>query len=110
MIDIQYVRDNPNLVKQKSKQKGYDIDIDKLLSLDKERRELLQTVETLRAQRNEIADKMKQSGGKPDQAAIEEGKRVKMELAEREGYLETCEAEWNALLKSIPNMPWTMSL
>ncbi len=108
MIDIQYVRDHPDLVKEKSKQKGYDIDVEKLLLLDGQRRELLQTVETLRAQRNEIADKMKQSGGKPDPAAIEEGKRVKVELAEREGYLETCENEWLTLLKSVPNMPLDM--
>jgi len=105
MIDIQYVRDNPDLVQEKSKQKGYEIDIQKLLARDEQRREVLQTVENLRAQRNEIAEKMKQSGGKPDPEAIEEGKRVKVELAEREGYLETCEAEWSVALKAIPNMP-----
>ena len=30
MVDIQFIRENPDLVKEKSKQKGYDIDIDEL--------------------------------------------------------------------------------
>lgn len=105
MIDIQFVRDNPEVVKEKSRQKGYKIDVDRLLQLDGERRDLLQTVESLRARRNEIADSMKNSGGKPDDAAIEKGKRIKIELSEREGYLEQVESEWLPLLKSVPNMP-----
>jgi seryl-tRNA synthetase len=36
MIDIQFVRDNPELVTQKSKQKGYEVDIKRLLELDTE--------------------------------------------------------------------------
>ena len=105
MIDIQIVRDNPEYVKEKARQKGYDIDVEKLISLDTARRELLQTVESLRQRRNEIAEKMKQSGGKPDEASIEEGKQIKLELAERESYLEQTEAEWLNLLKGVPNMP-----
>lgn len=103
MIDIQIVRDNPNLVKQKSSEKGYEIDIDKLLKLDGDRRELLQQVEALRARRNENADKMK--GGKPEQALIDEGKMIKVELAEREELLNKTEAEFTSLWKSVPNMP-----
>lgn len=105
MIDIQIVRDNPQLVKEKAAQKGYDIDTERLLQLDGERKELLQTVEVLRRRRNEIADSMKSSGGKPTSEAIEEGKQIKVELAEREGYLNQVEAEWLPLLKSVPNMP-----
>jgi seryl-tRNA synthetase len=108
MIDIQIVRDSPDMVREKAKQKGYDIDIDQLLVLDTERREILQTVEKLRARRNEIADSMKASGGKPDQASIDEGKQIKAELATREELLKKTEAEWLELLKSIPNMPLDM--
>ena len=55
MIDIQLVRDNPQRIKEKAKQKGYEIDVDQLLQIDKERKELLLTVENLRARRNEIS-------------------------------------------------------
>lgn len=104
MIDIQLIRDNPKLVKEKSAKKGFEVDIDKLLELDRERLELLQTVEALRAKRNENAEKIKKAG-KPDSELVNEGKRIKIELAEKEKYLSETEQEWTELLKSVPNMP-----
>lgn len=103
MVDIQIIRDNPGFVKEKSKQKGYEVDIDTLLSLDEERRELLSQVEALRQKRNEIAGRMK--GSKPSEEVINEGKQVKVELAEREELLDKAESGWLALLKQVPNMP-----
>src|ERR1039458_9665993 len=55
MLDIQFIRDNPELVAEKSKQKGYDVDVQQLLGFDTERRELLKQVEDLRRQRNEVS-------------------------------------------------------
>lgn len=107
MIDIQYVRDNPEIVKTKSQQKGYAVDVDRLLELDAERRELLVQVEALRGRRNDNADKMKASAanGRPDQNLIDEGKQIKIELSEREVYLDGVETEYINLLKLVPNMP-----
>jgi seryl-tRNA synthetase len=48
MLDIKFIRENPQLVTEKSKQKGYDVDVDQLLGFDKKRSELLQQVEELR--------------------------------------------------------------
>ncbi len=96
MIDIQFVRDNPELVKQKAKQKGVEVDVDELFRLDVERKELLQRIEALRQRRNEISDST--SGGKPEPSAIEEAKNLKLELAEREGYLNETEAQCFRLL------------
>lgn len=103
MVDIQFVRDNPELVKEKSAQKGYEVDIPALLALDDDRRVLLAQVETLRQRRNEIATSMK--GGKPSQELIDEGKQLKIELAEREQLLSETESQWTALLKKVPNLP-----
>ena len=104
MVDIQFIRDHADEVKQKTVQKGYTVDIDELLRLDSERLELLQQVEGLRQQRNENAAAMK-SGGRPDQALIDTGKQIKVELAHREALLtETTEA-WHLLHKLVPNMP-----
>ena len=66
MLDIQFIRDNSELVAEKAKQKGYPVDIAKLLQLDAERRELLATVESLRQKRNETAAKIQSAGGTPD--------------------------------------------
>ncbi len=102
MIDIRLVREQPDLVAQNARNKGYDIDIAKLVALDDDRRTLQQQVDDLREKRNQNAAKMK--GGKPDQAVIDEGKQIKVELAEREGYLASTDEQWLALLKSVPNM------
>jgi len=102
MIDIQVLRADPKLVKQKAKQKQSDVDVDAILSLDKERIELIQQVEALRQRRNEISSKMK--GGKPDQASIDEGKQIKIELADREKLLSETESDFKELLGAIPNL------
>lgn len=101
MLDIQFIRDNKDLVQEKSKQKGYNVDISRLMELDVERLELLKQVEVMRTRRNEIASSMK--GGRPDQALVDEGKQIKVELADRESLLAKLEAEWLALLKEVPN-------
>lgn len=106
MIDIEFVRQHPDEVREKSAQKGYPVDVDALLKSDAEYKELLTTVEALRAKRNEISGRMKpDAGGKPSDADINEGKQVKIELAEREGYLAVAEKTYLELLKSVPNMP-----
>ncbi len=101
MIDIQLIRDNPDRIAEKSRQKGYEVDIPRLLEVDAERRALLQQVEALRARRNDNAAKMK--GGQPDQALIDEGKQIKIELSERETYLTQVEKDWTERLNAVPN-------
>ncbi len=104
MIDIQILRDNPELIQRKSKEKQVDVDVDKILALDAERLELIRQVEDLRQKRNENSAKMK-GGGKPDQAAIDEGKQIKVELADRESQLRQSEEEFDELFGAIPNIP-----
>lgn len=103
MLDIRFIRDNADRVQESAKQKGYEVDIKTLLKLDDDRRELMQRVDELRARRNDNAAKMK--GGKPDQSLIDEGKQIKIDLAEQEKYLSTAETEFIQLLKQVPNMP-----
>ena len=101
MIDIRLLREQPELVAQNAKNKGYDIDVNKLVALDEERRTLQQQVDELRERRNQNSSKMK--GGKPDQETIDEGKQLKVELAEREGYLTNIDNEFIELFKKVPN-------
>ena len=102
MLDIRFIREHPERVAEASNQKGYAVDVSHLLELDAQRRDLQSAVDELRARRNDNASKMK--GGKPDQALIDEGKQIKITLAEREGYLTAVEAEYGTLLKTVPNM------
>ncbi len=102
MLDIQIIRDNPELVTEKAKQKGYDVDVQQVLGFDQKRRELLGQVEALRQRRNEIADSMK--GGRPSQEQIAKGREVKEQLAGLEHQLNAIGQEFTVLLKAIPNL------
>ncbi len=101
MIDIQILRNDPELVKRKTQEKRVDVDIDELLKLDTERLTLIKQVEELRKRRNEISDQMK--NGKPEQDLIDEGKQIKVELADREGLLTESDAKFQKLFSRVPN-------
>ena len=81
MLDIRFIRDNPEKVQANAEAKGYkNLSVPSLLELDESRRQLQQQVDELREKRNVTAAKMK--GGKPTQELIDEGKQIKLELAD----------------------------
>jgi seryl-tRNA synthetase len=103
MLSIRYIRENSETVQQKAKQKGYDVDVSGLLKLDDQRRELQTKTEELRGKRNMLAGEVK--NGKPTPQQIEEGKTLKIQLAEVEDHQRIIEDEFTLALKKIPNMP-----
>ena len=103
MLDIRFIRENAEQVQETAQQKGYkDIDISRLIELDDNRRQLQQQVDELRTKRNENAAKMK--GGRPEQSLIDEGKQIKIALAEREEYLADAEKECHEIVRRVPNI------
>ncbi len=103
MIDIKILRENPELVKKAAEVKGYEVDVERTLELDGRRRDLQQKANELRTKRNEIASKTKD--GQPELSLIEEGKKLKAELAALEADLGLTEEEFLLLIKQIPNLP-----
>jgi seryl-tRNA synthetase len=103
MLDIQFMRDNADVVAEKSAQKGYAVDIQQLLGFDAERRELLGQVEALRQQRNELTGQNK--GQKPSEEQMAVGRELKEKLGDLEHKLSAIELEFETLLKAVPNMP-----
>lgn len=103
MLDIQFIRENREIVRVKAKQKGYDIDIDQLLGFDSKRRELLTVAEELRRKRNEINESTK--GQRPNDEQISKGRELKEQLANLEHQLSSVDQEFQTLLKQVPNMP-----
>ncbi|MBI2337899.1 serine--tRNA ligase [Candidatus Daviesbacteria bacterium] len=94
MLDINYIRENIDKVKKSIEARKADIDLEKLLKLDGERRELITQVDGLRAKRNEAArerDKVK-------------GERVKSELKSLETQLSEIEKEYKDLMLQVPNI------
>lgn len=93
MLDIKFIRENPEKVKQGSKNKGIDIDIDQFLDLDKKKNQLMKEVESLRAKQNKI--------GKDN---IAEAQKIKTEIKQIEPKLEKTQKEFQGLILQIPNL------
>ena len=107
MIDIQFIRDNPELVQRKTEEKGYrDINIVELLKLDEKRRDILTQVEELRAQRNILTAEMK--GAKPSPEQIEKGRALREKIADGETALKNIDDTYWPALKAVPNMSLDM--
>ena len=103
MLDINFIRNNKELVEKSAKEKNYKgVKIDEVIKLDDERKAILQDVETLRKERNETAAKMK--GGKPTPELIAKGKEIKDNLAVEEAKLTEIETKVKDALKTIPNI------
>ncbi len=94
MLDINFIRENKDKVKKSIEARKADVDLEKLISLDNQRRELIAKVDDLRARRNEVAKARD----------IEAGKKVKGELEGLEKQLNDVESEWNKLMLQIPNI------
>lgn len=93
MLDINFIRENAEKVKTATKNKGFDEGVvDRLLKVDEERRKIIQEVEALRAKRNKLT--------KDD---IEEGKKLKVELKDKEESLDTVGIDFQNLINQIPN-------
>lgn len=103
MLDIQFVRNNPELVAEKSRQKGITVNVHELLKTDSQIREVQPKLEALRHQRRQLAEAAK--GQKPSAAQIQEGQALKEELGPLEDKLQQLQAELRQELKTIPNMP-----
>lgn len=102
MLDIRFIRENPDKVSENAKQKGYKVNINELLMLDDSRREVLSSVELLRKKRNENSQKMK--GAKPSDELIKKGREIKEKLAGLETELREKEEKLNELMMNVPNM------
>lgn len=102
MLDIQFIRDNPEKVAQKAAEKGYQVDITQLLGFDSERRELLTQVENLRRERNELTAQSK--GGKPSDEILEKGRQLRDQLSDLEHRLDAINGQFQTLLNSVPNI------
>lgn len=103
MLDIQFIRDNVELVRTTIANKKTDVDLDKLLQVDAERRKLLTQTEELAQARNELAKA--QQGGKPSVEAINQGKQLKTQFEQLSDQLDKLETEYFGLLHKVPNIP-----
>ena len=106
MLDIQLFRDNPDLIRQSLKRRGEDpLSVNRVVELDKKRRDLLQRVESLRAEKNQASKVIGQTKD-PDQRQekITAMKNLGDELESLETELKDLEPVLEALLGTFPNL------
>lgn len=103
MLDIQFIRDNPNKVKEGVKNKNQNpAVVDNLLIADAKRRELIQQVEKIRGERNLLNEQLKK---KRTDKLIAQSKSLKAKLDDIEPELKNTETAFRDLWLQIPNIP-----
>ena len=106
MLDLKFIRENPDAVRKGAKTKNIDIDVDAILALDEERRTLVTESEALKAEQNRASEKI---AGEKDkdarQAMIDAVRLVKEKCKALEPRLTETEALLEAALRTIPNLP-----
>ncbi|MEF8831861.1 MAG: serine--tRNA ligase, partial [Halobacteriales archaeon] len=110
MLSRQYVRENPDEVRRGLREKGVDdVDLDALLEVDEEWRELKAEGDRLRHERNEVSDRIGELKAEGDdeaaQEVIERSRELKEELEAVEARAEELEAELQERLLRVPNVP-----
>lgn len=95
MVDINFIRENVDQIKKAVIGKKSDLDVDMLLEVDQQRRELINKVEDLRRQRNEVAKERN----------IDKGKAIKVGLDHLEEDLAKVEVQFKDLMVKVPTIP-----
>lgn len=106
MLDIKFIRENRELIKEAARKKRLDFDVEKLLEADEERRAALKDFEEGKAMQNKVSDEI---AGEKDAAARQEKiaamKTHKEALSEKEEKLRAVTEEWQKLMLMVPNIP-----
>ena len=105
MLDLRYVRANPDLVKEGVRRKRATVDIDDLLAADREALSLRQRVEGLRARQGEVSRAVPKAAGDERAALIAEGRRLGDEVRALEGPLKELDQKVESILLRVPNVP-----
>ena len=118
MIDIKFIRNYPDKVKEGCQKKQVKVDIDRLLEVDKKRREVLQALEDMRAQKNKANKEIQKAKDQKEPASAKASARqrkqkiiLKMrELDKNSDRLtknsKKLDEEFNNLMLQIPNLPF----
>lgn len=106
MLDIKFIRENKELIKEGAKKKHIDVDIDKLISVDDKRLSLLLKVESLRGEQNKMNNSIAtERDPMIRNQMIGEMRIVKEELTSKEEELRSIMTEWQSLMLTVPNIP-----
>ncbi len=105
MLDIKFIRDNQDLVKEAARKKSVKIDIAELIALDDKRRETLQEVETLRAEQKRVSEGVQNADPVARELLLAEIRPLKEKVTALEDSLKTIMGTWRDMMLQVPNVP-----
>ncbi|HPL83165.1 MAG TPA: serine--tRNA ligase [Candidatus Omnitrophota bacterium] len=107
MLDIKFIRENLELVKQSLKNRNLKLDLDSLVELDDARREILSKLEDLRSKRNKANDEISAllKEKKDTKEKINSIKSISAEIGELDNRIKEADAGVLKILITIPNIP-----
>ncbi|MBL7141942.1 serine--tRNA ligase [Patescibacteria group bacterium] len=103
MLDIKVIRNNPGKIKKACQDKQVEVDIDRLLKIDQERRKTIKGLEELRAEQNKISKKVAGLKSEEKQRLITKAKQLVERIEKMDVGLNKLESEFNKIMLLIPN-------
>ncbi|MCD6528469.1 serine--tRNA ligase [bacterium] len=105
MLDIKFIRKNRDLIKKVVKDKGCNLDIDKLLDLDEKRRKSLTKIEEFRAKKNKASKEIVSlKDEKKKEKIISEMRKIDKEADKVEEEFKRIDKEYKKLMALVPNV------
>jgi seryl-tRNA synthetase len=107
VLDLRFVRENREIIKEKLALRGEDMDLSPFVQVEQERRDLIQKADTLRNQRNQVSDEISRIKQKGDAAEdlVAQMREVSQEIKALETDLKEKEEKLQGFLLIIPNIP-----
>ena len=107
MLDIKFLRQNLDLVRRKQRERGQEIDLDRFVRLDAERRKVLAAVETLRSERNTVSKEIGERKKRKEDAAdlVSRMAEASVRIRQLDDLLKERDEELEQIVMVIPNIP-----
>lgn len=106
MLDIKFIRENKDIVKAAAKKKHIEVDIDRLISVDDDRRKRIASFEEKKAEQNTVSEQIAQITDESERKhLITKMKMLKDVLNGDEAELREVMKEWQYLMVRVPNIP-----
>ncbi len=106
MLDIKQIKNNPEAIREGSRNKGVEIDIDRLLEVEERRRDLLQEIEIAKSKKNKANEAIKGAGDEERERIIEEMRSVDADEDKLQAEFKVIDREYQAIMAMIPNIPF----
>lgn len=105
MLDIKFIRENADIVKAGAVKKHIEVDIDKLLAVDDERKRIRQELDAKRAEQIRRSNEMPRMKDLEREKLLDAMQQLKAGMAEEEERLKKVMIEWQQLMLTVPNIP-----